>query len=58
MIKNERVPSGYQMISFDVPSLLTMIPLDYTVDLTLNGIYGDKNILCNNYTNERRRIIV
>ena len=44
MIKKERVPSSYQMISFDVSSLFTMVPLDYTIDLTLKRIYGDKEI--------------
>ena len=44
MIKKERVPSSYKMISFDVSSLFTMVPLDYTVDLTLKRIYGDKEI--------------
>ena len=44
MIKKERVPSSYKMISFDVSSLFTMVPLDYTIDLTLKQIYGDKEI--------------
>ena len=32
------------MISFDVSSLFTMFPLDYTIDLTLKRVYGDKEI--------------
>ena len=44
MIKKETVPSSYKMISFDVSSLFTMVPLDYTIDLTLKRIYGDKEI--------------
>ena len=44
MIKKERVPSSYKMISFDVSSLFTMVPLDYTIDLTLKQIYGYKEI--------------
>lgn len=43
MIENERVQRVYH-ISFDVSSLFTMVLLDYTVDLTLKRIYGDKNI--------------
>ena len=31
MIKKERVPSSYKMKSFDVSSLFTMVPLDYTI---------------------------
>ena len=42
MIKKETVPSSYKMISFDVSSLFTMVPLDYTIDLTLRRIYDDK----------------
>ena len=44
MIKNERVPSAYQMISFDVPALFIMVLLDYMAGLTLKGIYGNKKI--------------
>ena len=32
------------MISVDVSSLFTMVPLDYTIDITLKRIYGDKEI--------------
>ena len=42
MIKKETVPSSYKMISFDVSSLFTMVPLDYTIDLILKRIYDDK----------------
>ena len=44
MIKKERVPSSYKMISFDVSSLFTLASLDYTIDLTLKRIYGNKGI--------------
>ena len=44
MIKKERVPTSYKMISFDISSLFTMVPLDYTIDLTLKRIYGNKEI--------------
>ena len=41
-IKKEPIPSGYQMISFDVKSLFTSIPLDKTIEITLQRIY-DRN---------------
>ena len=44
MIKKEIIPSSYRMICFDVSSIFTIIPLDYTIDLTLKQIYGDKEI--------------
>ena len=44
MINNETVPSAYKMISLDLSCLLTKVPLDYTIDLTLKPIYGDKKV--------------
>ena len=44
MIKNERVLSSYKTISFDVSSLFTMVPLEYTIYLTLKQIYDDKEV--------------
>ena len=43
LIKKETAPSSYK-ISFDVYLLFTMVPSDYTIDLTLKRIYGDKEI--------------
>ena len=34
-------------MSFDVSSLFTMVPLDYTIDVTFKQIYGDKEIETN-----------
>ena len=44
MINNETVPRAYKMISVGVSSLFTMVLLDYTIELTLKRIYGDKEI--------------
>ena len=44
MIKNERIPNVYKMISFDVSSLFTVVLLDYAIDLTLEQIYRNKEI--------------
>ena len=44
MIKKQRVPSLYKMIFFDTSFLLSMVPLDYTIDITLKRIYGDHEI--------------
>ena len=44
MIKNGRTGSACRMILFDVSSLFTTVPLDYTIDLILKQIYGDKDI--------------
>ena len=34
-IKNEEVPQSCNMISFNVKSLFTSVPLDYTVDIII-----------------------
>ena len=36
------VPNGYQIVSFDVKSLFTNVPLDWTIDIVLRRIF-DKN---------------
>ena len=42
-IKAERIPIGYKMISFDVKSLLTNVPLDETIE-TILKVYLEKKI--------------
>ena len=44
MIKNERIPNVYKIISFDVSSLFPVVLLDYAIDLTLEQIYRNKEI--------------
>ena len=41
-IKEERIPIGYKMISFDVKSLFTNVPLDETIETILQKIYVEK----------------
>ena len=43
-VKSKEVPNGYQMVSFDVKSLFTNVPLDRTIDTVLRRIY-DKHEL-------------
>ena len=43
-IKNEKVPQGYRLVSFDVASLFTNVPLDYTINVILRKIYREKLI--------------
>ena len=58
MINNETVPSAYKMISVDVSSLFTMVPLDYTIDLTLKRIYGDKEIETEISRNDMKNLLL
>ena len=43
-IKNSKAPSGYKMISFDVVSLFTNVPLQKTIDIILRKVYTEKRI--------------
>ena len=43
-IKNKQVREGYEMISFDVISLFTNVPLDITIYMILKKVYDDKLI--------------
>ena len=37
-------PDGYEMISFDVVSLFTNVPLEKTIDIIINKVYKEKRI--------------
>ena len=41
-MKEQRIPPGYQMVSFDVVSLFTNIPLEQITNIIIKRIY-DKN---------------
>ena len=43
-IKYDKIPEGYQMLSFDVKSLFSGIPLNKTIEITLKLIYDRKEI--------------
>ena len=43
-IQKIKVPKGHVMVSFDVVSLFTNVPLDKTIDIILRKIYTEKKI--------------
>ena len=43
-LKQTKVPDDCELVSFDVASLFTSVPLEYTIDITLRKIYNDKLI--------------
>ena len=43
-IRKIKVPTGYDMVSFDVKSLITNVPLEYTIDLILKRIYDNGEV--------------
>ena len=46
-IRKQKVPDGYQMVSFDVTSLFTNVPLDETIEIILRRVYIDQEINTN-----------
>ena len=44
-LKEETIPEGYVMVSFDVKSLFTNVPLDRTLDIIMKRIYNEHRIL-------------
>ena len=45
--KSQRIPDGHQMISFDVKSLLTCVPLNEAIDIILREVYDENKIVTN-----------
>ena len=45
MLKNKSLPPGFSLVSFDVVSLFTKVPLDFTIDLILKKIYDERQIV-------------
>ena len=50
-IKSEKVPNGYQMVSFDVKSLFTNVSVDRNIQLVLKRIY-EKHKVSRNITKQ------
>ena len=46
-LREEKIPSGYKMISIDVESLLTNVPLYKTIDFILKKVYDEMKIQTN-----------
>ena len=43
-IKKENIQKGYKMVSFDVKSLFTNVPLDRTINIILKRIYDQAEL--------------
>ena len=56
-IKTEQVPLGFTMVSFDVKSLLTSVPLTETIDIILERVYNHKEISTVLTKNEIKKLL-
>ena len=57
-IKPQKIPSNHQLISFDVVSLFTNVPIDATIDIIIRRIYEFKEIDTRSTKNEMRELIL
>ena len=58
IIKNEKVPNGYQIVSFDVKCLFTNVPLDRTIQLVLKRIYKNHELSTNINKQEVKEMLI
>ena len=56
-IKQKRLPQEYELVSFDVVSLFTSVPLDYTINIILDKIYKEKLIETKLKRNEMKKLL-
>ena len=57
MIKQQVIPSSNKLVSFDVKSLFTNVPLDRTIDIILKRIYNKHEITTNIGRKEMKNLI-
>ena len=56
-VRGTNIPEGHELISFDVVSLFTSVPLDYTIEIILDKIYKDKLIKTKLKREERKKLL-
>ena len=56
-IRNKSIDDEYDMVSFDVTSLFTNVPLDFTIDIILKKIYREKKIKTKLKKEEMRELL-
>ena len=57
-IKTEKIPTGYQMVSFDVKFLFTNLPLDHTIDFILQRIFDNQEIQTTMTKKELKELLI
>ena len=56
-IRDEEIPNGHKLVSCDVTSLFTNVPLDYVIKVALRKIYRDKLIKTKIKKNEMKMLL-
>ena len=56
-IRKQNIPKGFSLVSFDVISLFTNVPLEDTINIILRKIYEKKEIVSNISSREIRELL-
>ena len=56
-LKKQKRSPGYQVVSFDVVSLFTNVPLDETINIIIKGIYDENEISTNIVKQEIKELL-
>ena len=56
-VKLDKIPSNYEIVSFDVKSLFTNVALDQTISIILNRIYNNREIDTNITRSEMKELL-
>ena len=57
-IKNVRIDNDYDMVSFDVVSLFTNVPIEFTIDVILDKVYNKRLIKTKLSRNELKKLLL
>ena len=57
-IQKQKVPDGYKMVSSDVASLFTNVPLEETIEIILKRIYINKEITTDIPKQEMKELLI
>ena len=57
-IRIKQVPDGYKMVSFEIKSLFTNVPLEKTIEITSEGIYERKEISTSISKTEMKQLLM
>ena len=57
-VRNLVIPLGYKLISFDVVSLFTNVPLEYTIDVAVKRIYKQSLVSTDIPLEEMRKLLL
>ena len=56
-IKKEHIPNDHLLVSFDVKSLFTNVPLDQTIEIILNRVYKKNEISTDMTKSEMKELL-